>query len=99
MRALLGLGLTFCGLFAPFAVAWISGRWRSARLGVLMTVGWVLLILLLAVLFGLDGLLWLLGVLGIVCVCVGFGTSLIMWSLSMPVREISGVFRGRGRVS
>lgn len=99
MRALLGLGLAFCGLFAPFAFAWVAGHWRGARQGVLMAVGWVLLILLLAVLFGVDGLSWLLGVLGIVCVCLGLGAALIMFSLGMPIRDISGVLRGHRRVS
>lgn len=98
MRELLGIGLTFYGFLAPFIAAWMVGYWRGARHGVVMAVGWVVLILLLAVLFGLDGLLWLFSVLGIVCVCISFGAALIMWSLSMPVREISGVLRGRRRV-
>lgn len=99
MRELLGFGLTFCGLLAPFMAAWMVGYWRSARHGLLMAVGWVLLILLLAVLFGLDGLVWLLGVLGIVFACVGVGAALIMFSLGMPFGEIPGVLRGRRRVS
>lgn len=99
MRVLLGLGLTVCGFLVPFLAAWMVGHWRSSRHGLLVAVVWVLLVFVLAVLFGFDGLLWLLSALGLVFACVVFGTALIMFSLGMPVREISGVLRGRRRVS
>lgn len=99
MGMVVGFGLVFFGFLTPFVAALMVGHVRNTRRGMLMVVGWVVILLLLAILFGLDGLVWLLGVLGLVCSCLCVGAALIMLLFGMPIRDIFGVLRGHRRVS
>lgn len=98
MSTVPGFALAFFGFLAPFVGALTIGHLRNTRRGVLLAAGWSMILFVLAVVFGLDGLFYLLGVQGVVCVCVCVGAALIMFSLGIPIRDISGILRGHGRV-